>query len=390
MQKQFEIDIYGLAYGGEGVGKLEGKVCFVEGALPGERVRFSKQSEKKSFVRGAAAEIIMASEERIDPVCPYYGTCGGCQYQHLKYEKEVLYKAEQFKDIFRRIGGFDDFGFRGITPSSREYGYRSSITLHNSTKGYGYFTKDNRTIIAVKRCPLAADTINTAISTLSSEGGKRDVIIKCDSSDKAWISNRQGQRFFKDLFLGTELTFSPLAFSQSNKEIATFMVEALRAWMLEEDRGVLFDLYSGVGFFGMLMRDLFENVVGIDNNGVAIDCAATSKKDLSAENIKFYRGEVEDMFPACYERARGRENAILIDPPRSGISGKLFEYLAKLEGARSLYYISCDPATLARDAKLLTQAGSWTLDRVAVYDMFPRTKHIESMALFKRRSQGRF
>lgn len=387
MQKQYEIEIYGLAYGGRGVGRLDGKVCFIDGALPGEKVRFIKQSEKKNFISGLAAEIITASRDRAEPACPYYGECGGCQYQHLNYEKEVSYKAEQVKEILCRIGGFEECNFQGIAPSPSQYGYRSSITLHKSTAGYGYFAKDNKTIIAIKRCALAADEINAAISTLHGFGGKngkKNITIKCDKTGNVWISGYPGHRFFKDEFLGTELTFSPLAFSQPNRHIAALMAERLRAWMQEEDREALFDIYCGVGFFGILLRGLFESVVGIDESRVAIGCARASKKDLAAGNIKFYCGEADEGSRVSYEKLRGNKNTILLDPPRSGISKKLAAYLAELKDAGSLYYISCDPAMLARDAKLLTQGKAWTLNRVACFDMFPRTKHVESIALFKK------
>lgn len=384
MQKEYEIDIFGLSYGGEGVGKLDNKVCFVEGALPGEKVCFIKQAEKKSFIRGLAAKILTASNDRIEPVCRYYVECGGCQYQHINYEKEVFYKAEQVREIFRRIGGFAEFEFQGITPSPSEYGYRSSITFHKSAKGYGYFAKDNNTIIPINACPLAADSINTVVESLSSLSQKKDVTIKCDNSNNTWISGQQGHRFFKDDFLGTALTFSPLAFSQSNRNITTAIVEVLREWMKEEESEVLFDLYCGVGFFGILLRDLFKTVIAIDDNGVAIDCAKTTKRDLSIDNIKFYCADADTAFPLCCERSRGAVNTILIDPPRAGISKGLCNLLIELKDAKSLYYISCDPATLARDAKLLTQSGAWNLVRVSSFDMFPRTKHIESIALFKR------
>jgi len=384
MQKEYEIDIYGLAYGGDGVGKLNDKVCFVEAALPGERVCFRKQVEKKSFIKGVTTKALTTSSDRIEPVCRYYGKCGGCQYQHINYEKEVSSKAEQVKEIFRRIGGFEKFEFRGITPSPVEYGYRSSITLHRSENGYGYFAKRDKTIIPILECPLAADSINALIKSNPSLSKKKDVTIKSDTSGNTWISGQQGHRFFKDSFLNTELTFSPMAFSQSNKHVASVLVESVREWIKEEDNDTLFDLYCGVGFFSLLLRDMFKAVIAIDDNGVAIDCAKATKSNISADNIKFYCGDTDTIFPLCYERSHSESNTILIDPPRAGISKNLVNSLASINEAKSLYYISCDPATLARDAKLLTQSGAWKLDCVSSFDMFPRTKHIESIALFKR------
>ncbi len=382
--KQYEIEIYGLAFGGNGVGKIDGKICFVEGALPGEKVRFIKQIEKKKFDIGKATEILEASSDRVKPICPYYGECGGCQYQHLSYEKEAHYKAEQVKEILSRIGGFKEYAFDDITPCSSQYGYRSSITLHRSEKGYGYFAMDNKTIIVIERCPLAADVINDAISTLPSSEGKRNITIKCDNEGNTRISGYPGHRFFKDNFLNTELTFSPLAFSQPNKQVASAMVEILRMWMKKEKRGVLFDVYCGVGFFGILLNDLFESIIGIDDNRIAISCALASKKDLAIENIRFYCEGADDKFPDYYGKLQGKVNTLLLDPPRSGISEGLIMDIAGLKDLNSIYYISCDPVILARDAKRLTKDGTWKLDRIACFDMFPRTKHVESIAVFRR------
>ena len=384
MQKEYEIDIYGLAYGGDGVGKLNDKVCFVEAALPGEKVLFKKLIEKKSFIKGIATKVVTRSSDRIEPICQYYGKCGGCQYQHIKYEKEISSKAEQVKELFKRIGGFEELRSYGITPSLSEYGYRSSITLHRSENGYGYFAKRNNSIIPIAGCPLAVDSINALIKSTPSLSKKKDVTIKSDTLGNTWISGQQGHRFFKDIVLGTELTFSPMAFSQSNKHIASVLVESLREWIKKEDSDTLFDLYCGVGFFSLLLRDMFKAIIAIDDNSVAIDCAKATKRNISAGNIKFYCGDTDTTFPLCYERSHSEANTILIDPPRAGISKHLVNSLASTNEAKSLYYISCDPATLARDAKLLTQSGVWKLDRVNSFDMFPRTKHIESLALFKK------
>ncbi|MFH1380548.1 MAG: TRAM domain-containing protein [Candidatus Omnitrophota bacterium] len=384
-KEQHEIEIYGLAYGGSGVGKLDGKICFVEGALPGEKVLFVKNTEKKNFTIGCATQILTASNDRVKPECPHYGKCGGCQYQHLNYEKEVSYKKDQVREILARIGGFTEYKFQKIIPAPCCYNYRSSITLHRSKTGLGFFARDNETIIDITECPLVRNEINAAIDTLSKSGRKDDITIKSDKKGSVWIEGLPGHRFFKDEFLGTELTFSPLAFSQGNREIALSMAEQLRTWIKEEeDRSMLFDLYCGVGFFGMLLRDLFKSVIGIDNSRVAIDCASSSKKDLKANNIKFYRSETDEGFPEYYEKFKGKTNTILLDPPRSGINKTIAKQRLGLKDARTLYYISCDPAKLARDAKLFTQDKIWTLDRVVCFDMFPRTKHIESIALFKR------
>ena len=385
MVEKNEAEIYGLAYGGRGVARIDGKVCFVAGALPGEKVRFIKEKDSKKFVLGRATEILVASSDRVAPPCPYYSKCGGCQYQHLNCNMEAHYKAEQVKEALERIGGFKEYEFEGITPSPRSYNYRSTITLHRFQDGYGYFANDNKTGIVIDRCLLAEEPINRAIGALDISGGKKDITMKCDKAGNAYINGSPGHRFFKDDFLGTELTFSPAAFSQANRQIASAIAEKLRILTQTQERETLFDLYCGVGFFGILMRDLFKTIIGVDESRDAIDCAKTTKRDCNIANIGFHCGEADNSFPLYYDKFRGKVNTILIDPPRSGISKKIAGWLSGLKNAGYLYYISCDPSILARDAKLLTQNQAWTLERVACFDMFPQTKHIESIALFKNK-----
>jgi len=384
MTKQNVIDIYALAYGGMGIGKIDGKIYFIEGALPGERVSFTLDNEKKRFIRGKVKDILTVSKHRAKPICPYYGKCGGCQYQHLKYEEELAAKAEQVRELLKRIGGLEEYNFAGITPSSFHYGYRSSITVHKAAKGYGYFSKDNQTIIPIDRCALAVEPINDTIRSFSDLDKKKDVTLKHDNAGNVWISGRSGHRFFKDNFLETDITSSPLAFSQVNRQVTLSMLEVLRAWAKEDKEDVLFDLYCGIGFFGILMRDMFKSVIGIDENSVAIDCAKATKKDLKSANLKFYLGNCDIDIPNYYERLCGKTNVIVIDPPRSGINKRLIEFLSSKKDFNRLFYVSCDPATLARDSKILIQDNKWKLDRIACFDMFPRTKYVESLAFFRR------
>ncbi len=286
MKKELEVEISGIAYGGRGVARLEGKVCFVEGALPGEKIRFIQATEKQRFITGRVTKILRAADSRITPVCPYYGKCGGCQYQHLNYKQELFYKNEQVKDLLARIGGFKECDLTEITASTFDYGYRSSITVHKSPAGYGYFAADNKTIITIGRCALAKEAINNALGTLSVAAGKQDMTIKCDQAGNVKIKSYPGHRFFKDNFLGTELIFSPRAFSQVNRDVAIAIVNTLRALMEKEKRSVLFDFYCGMGFFGMLLRDLFETVVGVDESRVAIDAPRLQKRTWTWKTLR--------------------------------------------------------------------------------------------------------
>ena len=382
MTDKKEIDIYAMAYGGDGIGKIDGKVCFVENALPCERVCFECKENKKNFMRGAAVEILTPSPDRVKPECPYYGTCGGCQYQHLSYAKELEFKAQQAADIIKRIGGISNVEYKPIVPSCTEYGYRSSITLHRSKTGYGYFSNNNKTIIDIDSCPLALEAINRKIPALFDITKKKDVTIKSDQSGDIYISNQPGNRFYTDRFMDTDIMFSPLAFSQANPYIASAMAQWLRESIGRHNDKTLFDLFCGVGLFGIIMRDLFHEVIGIDNSSIAIDCAIQSKRSLGAKNIKFYCSDADKAFFDFYNKKDKGESVIILDPPRSGISAQLAEFISGIEEAKSLYYVSCNPSTLARDAKIIIKKNKWKLSNVTVFDMFPRTMHIETISMF--------
>ena len=385
MADKKEIDIYGLAYGGYGVGKIDGKVCFVEGALPGEKVAVVLKENKKNFMSGVVADILVPSSDRVKPICSYYGECGGCQYQHLSYEKELASKSQQVMELMQRIGGIKDFECNDIIASNSCYGYRASITLHRSENAYGYFSRDNKTIIGIDSCPLAVQEINRKIPTLFNISKKKNITIKSSVSGNVYISNQPGGRFYTDRLLNVDITFSPLAFSQANPHIASSMATWLHESIKQESGGNrFFDLFCGVGFFGILLRGLFDTVVGVDNSSIAIDCAVRTKRSLNAENIKFYCADVDKYFPVYYEKMGEGSSVILADPPRSGLKKALAEYLADIKNAHSLYYVSCDPSTLARDARIITKNSNWKLARLACFDMFARTKHIESIAVFKR------
>lgn len=372
--------IHDLSFGGDGVGKIEGKVCFVEGALPDEEVEFAVLKQTPRYVRGIVSRVITPSIYRVEPKCRYYNRCGGCQLQHLSYPQEVYYKQEQTRQLLGRIGGQKDFVLEPIVASSRDYGYRDTITLHKGPDGYGYFAKDNKTILKIEECPIAAEAISQALAGLKLLREKDDVTIKRDYQGKIHVQGWPGSRFFADEYLGKKMYFSPYAFSQTNRFIAEKIAQAMREWMGDNIDAALFDLYCGAGFFSILLQDYVTQVIGMENNKQAILCAEAAKKEFGYANLKFYRLDVETDFPALFSKYKKEKNILLIDPPREGIAEGLLKAIKDIQGIREIYYVSCNPATLARDVKILTKDSSWRLTRAQSFDMFPRTKHIEVLA----------
>jgi tRNA/tmRNA/rRNA uracil-C5-methylase (TrmA/RlmC/RlmD family) len=385
MKKRLQTDIYSLAFGGSGVGKVDGKVCFVEGALPGEKVIFDAEKDTSRYIQGRAVEILTPSGDRVEPVCRYYGKCGGCQLQHISYEKELFYKREQITELVRRIAGKKDFTSPEMIPSPEPYNYRTSLTLHVTDDGYGFYSIDGNTRLRIEECPIASEPINAELGGLSPEIGKDRITLKSDCRGKVWASHRQGERFFPDRFRDTEIMLSPKTFSQCNRYIAEKIAETLEEWIGPADPSTtFFDAYCGVGFFGFMLRQDFGMRVGIDMDRIAIDCAKTTVKRTSLDNVKFYRADAEKDFFEIFDRLRSNRNIILLDPPRRGASGGFLNRLKKNGYVSGIYYISCDPARLARDIKIITEDSPWELGRVTPFDMFPRTKHIEALVEFVR------
>ncbi len=385
MSKQFQTHIRSLAFGARGVGEVEGKICFVEGALPGEDVVFDIIKDTARYVEGKVVEVLKPSEDRTAPPCQYYGRCGGCQLQHLNYAKELDCKRQQVEDIFQRIGGKKNFTCDEIIPSPDSFHYRDTVTLHKSEGGYGFYSARSKEIIDISECLLATKAINEKLEEMPRIGRKDDVTLKSDHAGRVWASNRPGERFFLDKYNGKDIYLSPKAFSQTNRFIADKIAETLTEWIgFSGDGAVFFDVYCGTGFFSFLTERDFSLRIGMDENRIAIDCTKTTVKQFGLEKIKFYRGTVEEDFFNVFERAKGDHNIVFIDPSRAGVDKRFLCKLKDCKDIDKLYYLSCDPSKLARDMKMLIDDAVWSLGRVLPFDMFPRTRHIEVLAEFCR------
>jgi 23S rRNA (uracil1939-C5)-methyltransferase len=380
------LNIDSLAYGGRGVSRTGGKVCFVRGALPGEEVTARVTKNTASYSEAFVLDVLKSSPERTIPPCPYFGSCGGCQLQHLTYEKELFYKRKQVEELFTRIAGMD-LGERldEITASSEAYGYRSSVTLHKGEKGYGYYREASHDIVNIERCLVAVPSIGDDIRGLTEDGQGKEITLKSDHNGRVWSSCRAGERFFLDRYRGKDLYLSPKAFSQCNRQIAEEVAVTLESWILPESaKAAFFDIYCGAGFFSFTVAGDFAARVGADENRISIDCAKNTVKMRGLKDIKFYRQDVEKGFFDLFSREKKNRNIFLLDPPRRGLGKPFLERISKEPDVDLIYYISCDPACMARDAKLLTRGGRWKLRRIKPFDMFPRTSHIEVLGEFSR------
>jgi tRNA/tmRNA/rRNA uracil-C5-methylase (TrmA/RlmC/RlmD family) len=349
-----DLKIEDIAFGGKGVGREQGKATFVPYTIEGELVSAEIVREKKQFAEAELVEVKESSPHRVTPECPYFGQCGGCAYQHIGYEHQLAIKWRQVRDVLQRIGKLKDIPLRPIIPSPKPYGYRNRITVHAQDGVLGFFRRDSHRLIDVERCPISCDEVNRELMDLRGR------------------NPRDGHYTLR--------TFSSRrVFSQTNDEVA----DALRNLIVDlapPNQDLLIDAYCGAGFFAKALIDKFERVVGIDWDKFAIAAA----KENATKKETYIAGDVEEELARSdgFSVAEGgtgrlgnrRSLTLIVDPPATGLGANARKEILNI-APTTLIYVSCNPATLARDLKELH--GKFTINSVTPLDMFPQTAEIE-------------
>lgn len=375
------IDIHDVAFGGAGVGRLaDGKVVFVPHTIAGEVVQVRLGKSRKGFEEAELLEVITPSPHRISPPCAYFGRCGGCQYQHVAYEEQMRMKEKQVRDILGRIGGFRNLPSIHVQPAPQSYAYRNKVTVHSSEKGeLGFFANDNHTIIDVEHCLIANDGLNKQLSVLRKKSSKPRHAVLTDFAQR--MNHARGV-----------MNVDGKSFHQVNSAVASQLLEWIRQQVApgapqagDTTSTQLLDLYCGSGFFTLGLADCFTEACGVDRDTRAIDTAVKQAKELNIRHVHFFAAAVEERIGWLLEGISTRSATILVDPPREGLPVNVVEAFSHKPGA-CLIYVSCNPATLARDLKRLMQTATagYSLVKLAVFDMFPQTAHIETVAVLQR------
>lgn len=372
-----EIKIEKLAYGGEGIGYLDGKVWFVENALPGETVSAELLQDKKNFARAKTLRITEPSAHRASPPCPYYNRCGGCQYQHLEYAEEARWKEIQVREHLERNLKIDPALVRPIVPSSREYGYRSSITLHQAEGGRGLVAKDNKTILPIENCLLADPRLLEIFDKSWTFKKAESVTFRISAPGKVYCS--VDDSFFEIEINGTPLITHSRSFFQNNLEITGKIAQRLAEWVEKISPGIFLDLYSGTGTFGFLSGGN-TRLAFFEENPKSIE-ALKKNQERFRRNAFVEPGRAEKIFAGWFEKEKPENPFVFLDPPRTGLEGPLAHFLADLKGAKGIGYLSCHLGSLTRDLGILLKSGHFQIAEIVPFDMFPRTKHIEILAL---------
>ncbi len=382
-----DLKIEKIAYGGDGIGFVDGKACFVAGVLPGERVRVEVTQEKKDFIRARVAEVLDASASRVSAPCPYFSTCGGCQYQMMAYDEELRVKEAQVREALSRLPDADKTVFRPIVASAKDYRYRNSVTLHatagagNKAQRLGFVTVDNVTKIAVQDCLLVDERLHGAFVEKFTLRGVDRVTFKLSVSGEGLTD--LDEKFFRVSVGGQDFVAASRGFFQNNLDVTQKAAGVVTAWVRAFRPLNFYDLYAGVGVFSFLCAGEVENVICVEESKPSVEALRMNKSERRRLRLEVFEGRVEKIFPVLWKKEKKERAMLFLDPPRQGLAFGFSRFLASERGIGAIGYLSCDLATLARDLKILLSEGAYALEEVVPLDMFPRTKHIEAAVLLK-------
>ena len=372
-----------IAAGGAGIARLEGKSIFLEMTAGGDLVRFRIRKDHKNWAEGELLEVLKPSPQRAAPACPHYGTCGGCSLQHISYEAQLDAKSAILADSFARIGGMHPPSIRIL--KGKPFGYRNRVQFHKADEARpGFKEKKSSRIVAIGDCPVADDGIRKALkeASLVPPPGKEKFTVF--SHKDTFLCEGRAARG-KVSILGREVAMDAGVFFQSNAA----MLELLIMDILEAASGAgqnlpLADVYCGVGTFASFLGDEnsethgFSEIDLVEENPAALSLA---RENIQArKKTNFMAMDVIEWVKTIGNKTWG---FMVLDPPRNGLSIPLKNHHAH-SGPELLAYVSCDPATLARDSRTLVDGG-YKLAELSMYDFYPQTAHIESLAIFRRK-----
>ncbi|MDA8199802.1 MAG: 23S rRNA (uracil(1939)-C(5))-methyltransferase RlmD [Thermaerobacter sp.] len=441
---QVVVDVTAMGQAGDGVAKApDGRTLFVRGALPGERVRATVTELHSNFVRARRDQVLKASDDRVSPPCPVFGRCGGCTFQHWSYDAELRHKQDRVVQALRRIGGFEAPPVKPVVPAPDPYGYRAKASFAYAgtvdRPVLGFYVAGTHRVVPLAECAIQDDLINDVLAAAlpaatglalapyqeeTGQGLLRHLVVRAsrwqrttaamvvvsatDPRLAVWAerlmarvptlagvavnvnpdrTNRiegpvtrtlAGDPVLQEQILGVPFRLAPDAFFQVNP----IQVERLYALVLTgmgpERVETAWDLYAGVGTLARLMAGRADQVDAVEMNARAV---AEGRHNTAGYPVRFHVGGVEGVLAELLDGGSTPDVAVM-DPPRSGVRPVVVAALLEAR-PRRIVYVSCRPETLARDLRLLSEA--YTLRSVEPVDMFPRSDHVESVAVLERR-----
>ena len=435
------VTIESLTNEGQGVARVEGFAVFVVGALAGEEVKAHVIKVQPTYAIAKTVEILKPSPDRVRPACPVFSQCGGCTLWHLSYPAQLRQKQQFVLDALTRLGGFSSVPMQPIIGMEDPTRYRNKGSFPFGMMGnaavFGFFAERSHRLVPFSDCPIQDERIVDAarrvaawanacgvpvydettgegqlrhvVARTTAEGElmvtvvtkgqlkkKDDLLSFMEDCDSVWHNENPkqtnvvfGEKFTllagKPVLTETigekHFSVSPQSFLQVNRVQTQALYETAREFLSAKPSETVVDAYCGVGTISLFIAEDCAHVVGIEQVAPAIEDAKANAKTNGVKNAEFICGNVEDVLPRLFSRESGVD-AIVLDPPRKGCEEAALEAIAKSAASR-VVYVSCNPATLARDCKYLAQHG-FTLSAVRPVDMFPQTCHVETVVLMSR------
>ncbi|HEX9786385.1 MAG TPA: 23S rRNA (uracil(1939)-C(5))-methyltransferase RlmD [Candidatus Binatia bacterium] len=423
-KNEVTLEIDALSYGAYGIGRVDHRVWMVPHSAPGDTITARVIEERERFSIGELVRVISSSPARRTPPCPYVGTCGGCAWQHLNYRAQLEAKQRSVDDALRRIGKLRDFELRPILPAVDEFHYRRRIRLQvGPANELGFYAASSHDLVEIESCLIADDRLNGAIEALrrwarglntaiehveivtgdepnqtvvvvrasdnfiprdelacanliSMESGIHGLIIAGRASREGWGEPRITVGLREDLTLKVDADVFTQVNSAGNRRI---LDELLRAGDFQPNDRIL-ELFCGAGNFTLPMARQVQAVTAVEGHRPSVANAKLNAQRNAIDNIRWICAPVPKALAELKRRGQ-QYTKIVLDPPRAGAKG-IEANLAAL-GAARVFYVSCNPATLARDLAALTRHG-YKLRVVQPMDLFPQTFHVETLAVIEK------
>lgn len=368
-----------MAQGGRSMARIDGKVTFIEGALPGERVEIAYQKQKKDFDEARCVRVLEPHASRVAPACPLYEQCGGCNMQHASIDLQRQLKRDVVNDLFRRMAK-QTLPENWVMHGGKEWGYRQRVRFIKGSQAWGFRRAESHQIVPIASCPVLCDALNAGIAKLPALPQQTELQVFADTQGQLGLyhkdQNRPNPTLQSIQILGKTIVADARVFFQSNFEMMPALVQSVLDVIPKGSNAnaLAVDLFSGVGVFAAFLQDHFERVIAVEwNEG----CLAHARANLG-KNCEFHSASAETYLGAQVPQGI---DFLVVDPPRAGLSPEVRKALIQAHPKR-MVYVSCDPVTLARDTGEFVRNG-FTLESVQGFDFYPQTDHLEMMAVFR-------
>lgn len=388
LKDRVTIKIESIAFGGEGVGRIDNFVVFVPFSAPGDELEIEITGQKKKFVRGKILKIIKPSPMRVMPMCRYYERCGGCCYQHLDYKHQLSIKKKQVEESFWKIGKMASPPVLEPIASPKIYHYRGKAQYHAEavSKAWkiGFLDISGGKLVDIERCEIMEETINEKLRLLRENKQLRS---NTDAQLTIWSDYFVDEPCKKESIVRGVKEKNFLVphdgFFQANLYLMDQLVDEVCRLAATNEINTLVDAYCGSGLFSVFLAPYAENVIGIEISEKSVKYAQINAENAGVKNVKFVHGDIEKVMQEKFLPPGDKIDLMVLDPPRIGCEKAVLKAMVAWQ-PQSIIYISCNPATQARDVKYLNECG-YDLQSLLPVDMFPQTEHIEVIGFMTQR-----